>query len=102
MSIRSSKLRPLPLRIFAWNPYRFHCYGEPPGDGHEGGIFVADLFPGWMIPGLWFHEWIELHTGSHRLGVCGEILLYNLLWPLYHAVYLRTVRDYPLAPEIME
>jgi hypothetical protein len=95
------------VRIFAWNPYRFHCYGEPLLDdqGRPSGetcIYIADIFPGWMIPGLMMHEWVELATGSHRLGVAAEVVLYNLLWPVYHHRYLRLVEEYPLSLRIFE
>jgi len=94
------------VKHFAWNPYRFHCYGVP-GSGRPGRrgespdeIFIADLFPAWMVPGLALHEWVELRTGSHRLGVLTELLCYNLVWPLYHAAYLWIVWRHPLSNKL--
>lgn len=91
------------VKLFAWNPYRFHVYGVP-GAGPRGPgtdeIFIADLFPAWMVPGLALHEWIELRTGSHRLAVVAELLGYNLAWPLYHAAYLWIVHRYPLSNKL--
>jgi hypothetical protein len=90
------------VRVFAWNPYRFHCYGVPAGDPAEraGEIWIADLFPAWMVPGLALHEWVELRSGSHRLGVAAEMLCYNLAWPLYHAAYLWIIHRYPLSNKL--
>ncbi|MDP2360328.1 MAG: hypothetical protein Q8O14_06195 [bacterium] len=98
------------VKVFAWNPYRFHCYGVPasgaPGLAAAAGgeaadeIWIADLFPGWMLPGLALHEWVELRTGSHRLGVLVELLCYNVLWPFYHLAYLWIVWRYPLSNKL--
>jgi len=89
------------VRIFAWNPYRFHCYGVPAGELAVGAtIYIADLFPAWMVPGLALHEWVELRTGSHRLGILAAVLAYNLVWPLYHAAYLRIVSRFPLSTKL--
>jgi len=96
------------IRVFAWNPYRFHCYGIPgsgqPGVVAAGGdadeIWIADVFPSWMVPGLALHEWVELRTGSHRLAVLAELCAFNLAWPLYHLAYLWIVRRYPLSSKL--
>ncbi len=90
------------VQIFSWNPFRFHCYGIP---AEAGGspvdlVYVADLFPAWMVPGLVLHEWVELRTGSHRLGVLAEILAYNAVWPLYHLNYLWVVLRFPLSGKL--
>jgi hypothetical protein len=91
--------RAMTVRIFAWSPYRFHCYGIP--DLGEGAvIYIADIFPAWMVPGLAIHEWVELKSGSHRLAVLAELLVYNLLWPLYHAAYLAIVHRNPLSTKL--
>lgn len=99
------------IKLFAWNPYRFHCYGIPgsgmlgqaPGPGDEPDeIWIADLFPIWMIPGLALHEWVELKWGSHRLAVLSEVLAYNLLWPLYQASYLWIVKHNPLSNKLFD
>ncbi|MFA7331593.1 MAG: hypothetical protein WC326_11035 [Candidatus Delongbacteria bacterium] len=96
------------IRVFAWNPYRFHCYGVPgsgmPGvdsvTGEPDEIWIADIFPSWMVPGLALHEWVELRTGSHRLGLLAEVLAYNLIWPVYHLAYLWIIRRYPLSSKL--
>ena len=112
------------VKLFAWNPYRFHCYGVPadprsidlrPGepraaergpersvtsDEEREEIWIADLFPAWMVPGLALHEWVELRTGSHRLGVAAELLCYNLAWPCYHLAYLWIIHRYPLSNKL--
>ena len=88
------------VKKFAWNPYRFHCYGIPATQDGEAEIFVADLFPAWMVPGLILHEIVELRTGSHRLAVVSEILAYHLVWPIYHLVYLWIVHRYPLSNKL--
>lgn len=89
------------VRIFAWNPYRFHCYGIPDLGEPEGAvIYIADLFPAWMVPGLALHEWVELRTGSHRLAVVAELFAYNIVWPVYHAAYLNIVRRFPLSNKL--
>jgi hypothetical protein len=91
------------VKIFAWNPFRFHCYGVPPLDETGSAeIFIADLFPAWMVPGLALHEWVELKTGSHRLGVLSEVLAYNLIWPVYHLSYLWIVHRYPLSSKLFD
>lgn len=91
------------VKIFAWNPFRFHCYGIPRAcSGTRAEIYIADLFPAWMVPGLALHEWVELTTGSHRLGIAAEVLCYNLLWPLYHVCYLWIVRRYPLSNKLFD
>jgi hypothetical protein len=99
------------VKLFAWNPYRFHCYGVP-GSGMPGlapgpeddadEIWIADLFPAWMIPGLALHEWVELKWGSHRLAVAAELVCYNLLWPAYHLSYLWIVWRHPLSNKLFE
>jgi hypothetical protein len=89
------------VSIFGWNPFRFHCYGVPRSSPAEDDlIYIADLFPAWLIPGLYLHEAVELRSGSHRLAVCAEILLYNIAWPLYHLNYLLIIRKYPLSNKL--
>jgi hypothetical protein len=89
------------INVFGWNPFRFHCYGIPRSSKDEEDlIYIADLFPAWMIPGLILHEVVELKTGSHRLAVFSEAIVYNIAWPFYQLNYLMIIKKYPLSNKL--
>ena len=84
------ELSQMQIQTFKWTPYRPHAYCD------NGIIYIADIFPFYLIPYIAYHEQAEWKCGSHKKAVSIDKRKWGPLYLFLEWKYGSIVKQNPI------